>query len=199
MPTPRQDESRNDFMERCMADAESRRDFPDSDQRAAFCLSRFEQRGEKMANDYGLIRAVMDSIMKHVSKDEPADLQGQILKADDEQHIVFGWASVVTEKGEPVEDSQGDVIPPGEMERAANAFMQDVRTAKAMHAGEGVGEVIHSLPLTKSLADSLGIETPREGWIIAMKIHDDAVWQRVKSGELRAFSIGGTTQREAVD
>ena len=39
-------------------------------------------------------------------------VEGAILKTDDEQRMVYGWASVVTEKGEPVVDRQGDVIEP---------------------------------------------------------------------------------------
>ena len=285
MPTPRSDEARDDFIERCMSDGESKRDFPDTDQRLAFCASRYDsmnKRDFKVGDDvqwqsaggtargriqqivtegqvpgidgdvtvtgteddpaaqirildddgnptdtvvghklgtlsrlskmdrYGPLRAVVDSVMKHVwplgSSDSltfagergpelftprPADLTGTILKADEEQRIVYGWASVVTEKGEPVVDSQGDVIEAADMEKAATEFMQDARVAKAMHEGGQVGEVIHSLPLTKAIGDALGIQADREGWIIAMKIHDDAVWKRIKSGELGAFSIGG--------
>jgi len=169
---------------------------------------------KKMADDHGPLRAAMESVVKAMgygraadalaepSSEEPAgttdamDLAGRIVKADDEQRIVYGWASVATHDGEPVVDSDGDIVPADEIEKAATAFMQDARMAKAMHDGEGIGEVIHSLPVTKAIADALGIESSREGWVIAMKIHDDATWQRVKDGELSAFSIGGTAKRE---
>jgi hypothetical protein len=48
-----------------------------------------------------------------------ASIQGQILKADDEQRIVWGWASVITEDGVPVVDTQGDVIRPETLMKAA--------------------------------------------------------------------------------
>lgn len=114
-----------------------------------------------------------------------------VLKVDTDQRIVWGWASVSTVDGELVYDAHGDAIEPHEMESAANAFMLDVRAAKAMHTGDMIGEVIHSLPLTKALADALGITCKQEGWIIAMKIHDDNTWNSVKSGKFAAFSIGG--------
>lgn len=114
-----------------------------------------------------------------------------ILKTDDEQRIVWGWAYVSTEKGELLTDTQGDSIEPVEMVKMANDFMLSARTAKAMHQGEGIGEMIHSLPLTADLAKALGIETEREGWIVGMKVHDDAVWKRVRAGEFSGFSIGG--------
>jgi len=127
------------------------------------------------------------------------ELSGTILKADDDERIVWGWASVVTEKGIPVVDKQGDVISPEEISKAATEFMLDVRVAKAMHEGEQVGHVVHSFPLTNELAKALGIQSEREGWIIAQKITDDETWARVKSGELSAFSIGGNAITEAYE
>jgi len=105
----------------------------------------------------------------------------------------------VTENGEPVVDRQGDVITPDEISKAATEFMLSVRVAKAMHDGEQIGHVVHSFPVTNELAKALGIQSDREGWIIAQKITDDEVWKRVKSGELKAFSIGGNAVSEDID
>ena len=127
------------------------------------------------------------------------DIQGKILKADDEQRIVYGWASVVTEKGEPVVDRQGDVIEPETLVKAVNDFMEHVRVGKAMHTGEQVGVVVHSLPVTKEIGDALGIQSDREGWVVAYKVFDDTVWEMVKSGELAAFSIGGRAIKQEID
>ena len=130
---------------------------------------------------------------------EVMSLQGQILKSDDEQRIVYGWASVVAENGSPVVDRQGDSITPEVMTKAVNEFMEDVRVGKAMHEGDRIGTFIHSLPLTNEIAKALGIETQREGWVVALKVHDDETWERVKSGELKAFSIGGRAKREKIN
>jgi hypothetical protein len=118
-----------------------------------------------------------------------------ILKVDSERRIVWGWASVSTMKGELVTDLQGDQITPAEMEKMADRFMASARTAKAMHAGEQIGEVLHSFPVTNELAKAFGMSTDREGWIIGMKIKDDAVWAGFKDGTYKAFSIGGKSQR----
>ena len=123
----------------------------------------------------------------------------EVIKTDGERRIAWGWASVSTLKGEIVTDRQGDQITPPEMEKMADRFMLSARTAKAMHDGQGVGEVIHSLPLTKELAAALEISADREGWIIGMKIHDDATWQMFKDGTLRAFSIGGRAKRKEIE
>lgn len=119
----------------------------------------------------------------------------RIIKLDGERRIAWGWAYVSTVGGETVVDRQGDVIPPAEMERMADRFMASARMAKAMHDGEGIGEVLHSLPLTKELADALGIACDREGWIIGMRINDDRTWEAMKAGHYAAFSIGGRGKR----
>jgi len=124
------------------------------------------------------------------------NIEGKILKTDDEQRMVYGWASVVTEKGEPVVDRQGDVIEVDTLVKAVNDFMEHVRVGKAMHSGEQVGTVVHSLPITKEIGEALGIQSDREGWVVAYKVFDDAVWNMVKSGELAAFSIGGRATKE---
>lgn len=131
-----------------------------------------------------------------VSKSAGADITGEILKVDSEQRLIYGWASVTKVNDEYVVDRQGDVIPGPVLEQAVNKFMEHVRVGKTMHKGEETGKVIHSLPVTKEICDALGIHSDREGWIVAYKVYDDAVWDRVKSGELRAFSIGGRAQRE---
>jgi hypothetical protein len=125
-----------------------------------------------------------------------ADISGEILKVDNEQRLIYGWASVITKDGEPIVDRQGDVIDADTLTSAVNKFMEHVRVGKTMHSGEETGKVIHSLPITKEICDALGIQSDREGWIVAYKVYDDDVWGRVKSGELRAFSIGGRAQRE---
>ena len=46
MPKPRKGEKRDKFISRCMGDSEAKTDFPDHDQRLAFCSSTFENNME---------------------------------------------------------------------------------------------------------------------------------------------------------
>ena len=123
------------------------------------------------------------------------ELTGKILKRDDEQRLVYGYAYVSTVNGELAVDHSGETIDPDILAKAATEFMLNVRIAKAMHQGDAVGSVVHSLPLTSEIAKSLGIETDKEGWIVALKINSDEVWELVKSGKLASFSIGGRAKR----
>jgi hypothetical protein len=145
-----------------------------------------------------LIETVIEAAIGAILEARVEKRAAKILKMDDEARIVWGWASVVSIDGKPMVDRQGDIISGEVMTKAADNFMADVRTAKAMHEGGKIGEVIHSFPLTKALGEALGIHSALEGWVVAMKVHDDDVWNRVKSGELAAFSIGGMGKRNAV-
>lgn len=127
----------------------------------------------------------------HPLMDDATENNFRLTKFDEEQRLVYGWASVVTEKGVPVVDRAGDVITPQTLERAVSKFMEHVRVGKEMHSGGQVGKIIHSWPVTKEIAAAVGIECDREGWLVAFRVYDDAVWEKVKSGEYPAFSIGG--------
>lgn len=118
---------------------------------------------------------------------------------DDEQRMVWGWASVSSIKSALVLDTQNDIIEALDLVKMATDFMIDVRTSKRMHGGAPIGMVVHSLPLTAELAKSLGISSEQEGWAVGVKIYDDDTWQAVKSGELAAFSIGGRAVRVPLD
>ena len=147
------------------------------------------------------LRAIVQEVLKEAGTavvDMTKNIEGKILKTDDEQRMVYGWASVVTEDGEAVVDRQGDVIEAATLVKAVNEFMEHVRVGKAMHTGEQVGTVVHSLPITKEIGDALGIQSNREGWVVAYKVFDDTVWDMVKSGELAAFSIGGRAMKEEI-
>jgi hypothetical protein len=116
-------------------------------------------------------------------------------KADRSGRYVRGWASVVSVNGMPVEDYQGDVIEMDELRKAAHRFVTEARVAKAMHKGSQVGEVVESVLIDDAFANALGVTDPRRGWWIGMEVLDEGIRKRVRSGELRAFSIGGKGRR----
>lgn len=120
---------------------------------------------------------------------------GEILKVDRERRVAYGWFSVIEEDGEAVVDSQGDVINEGVLLDAVHEFAIDSRAGRLMHRGHQIADVVESIALTKDVQEALGIDLGRVGWFGAMKFRDDEAWRRVKSGELQAFSIGGSGVR----
>lgn len=127
--------------------------------------------------------------------DEQQVLKATVCKVDSKLGLVFGWGIICTEKNAAGEfedhyDLQGDHIPGDVMLEAASDFMLNSREAHDMHKGARHGAVVHSFPLTREIAKHMGIESDREGWMIAMK-PSPAVLQKFESGEYRGFSIGG--------
>ena len=112
------------------------------------------------------------------------------MKVDEGLGLVFGFAIVCKENGEPYFDVQQDHIPEDAMLKAAADFMQNSRVASEMHDGSDIGRVVFAFPLTEDIAKSLGINSPRTGLLIAMKPAAD-VLEKFISGEYTGFSIGG--------
>ena len=122
-----------------------------------------------------------------------------ITKLDEAQNLVFGWASVIENPdGSPVVDSQGDVLLPDELEKAAYKFVLEVRKAGEMHRTiEGVGQLVESVVMTKEKRAALGIQGGPTGWWVGFKVSPE-VFAKVKSGEYPAFSIGGKGTRKEI-
>ena len=148
----------------------------------------------KEVMEYAL-QAVVEAIMEFVVEKQS---QGtfKVLKIDEDQRIIFGWGSVTTHKGELVVDLQGDVIKTDTLHKAINEFMKGVRVGKLNHSGEQVGQIVHSFPMSKDICAALGIQSDKEGWITGYHVTDDALWEKVKSGEYAEFSIGGRAQKQ---
>jgi hypothetical protein len=44
LPTPNSDESKNEFIARCISDAKTQSEYPDAQQRIAVCIVQYEQK-----------------------------------------------------------------------------------------------------------------------------------------------------------
>lgn len=126
----------------------------------------------------------------------------QIMKSDDEKMLAFGWASVsVRVDGEQIQDWQGDMIEPGELENAAYEYVSLYRDGGEMHERGGVAVLIESAVFTKEKMQAMGIPagTLPVGWWIGFKVLDQAVWEKVKDGTYQMFSIEGEAERVKVE
>lgn len=124
-----------------------------------------------------------------------------VSKADEDRHLVFGWASVAAdERGHPLVDLQGDVITPEELEGAAYEFVRFYRDGGEMHERLGVATLVESMVFTPEKLAALGLPADAlpTGWWIGFLVLDDGVWAKVKSGEYAMFSIEGTATRAPI-
>lgn len=128
-------------------------------------------------------------------------LTGKIVKRDDEKFLVFGWFNVSKDKdGNLVVDSQGDSISIEELEQAAYNFVLNSRVGGEMHETFGVARLVESMVFTKDKLKMLGLpeDSLPEGWFGGFKVTDTEVWQKIKNGDYKSFSIGGRAIREAI-
>lgn len=125
-------------------------------------------------------------------------IKTRIVKMDEDEHLVFGWMSVLTEKGEPVVDGQGDVIPVDVYEKAAYRFVLESREGGEMHERGGVSRLVESMMFTKAKQEALGIDLGMEGHFAGWHVDDEEVWKAVKKGDYPAFSIEGVANRVEV-
>ena len=126
------------------------------------------------------------------------DVVFDIAKAKEDEGLVSGWANVaVNADGSLPLDWQDDIIRPEVLEKAAINFMMDYRGSGVMHQGDEQGVVVESIVLTKDKQAALGIPegTVPEGWFITVKVTNPEVFQAVKDGKYKMFSIQGNAKR----
>lgn len=127
----------------------------------------------------------------------------EITKVDDDQRLVFGWASIGIDKdGAVIEDRQGDILDDvEEIEKAAYDFVLHSRDGGEMHVRKGVSTLVESVVFTPEKTRAMGIPdgTVPTGWWVGYKVTDDEVWKAVKDGRYRMFSVHGRGMRKALD
>ena len=122
----------------------------------------------------------------------------KIEKTADDKMLAFGWASVaVRTDGEQIEDWQGDMIDPEDLENAAYEFVELYREGGEMHERGGAAVLVESVVFTPEKMAAMGIPegTVPTGWWIGFKVLDPDVWEKVKDGSYPMFSIEGTAER----
>lgn len=136
---------------------------------------------------------------KAASDDAAKKSHFTVAKTDDTQNLVFGWASVSKgADGQLLEDLQGDVIEPPELEKAAYDFVFHGGGANEMHEGRMKGRLVESLMLTDEKLSAMKLKrdgAPAAAWWVGVKLDPDA-YGKVKSGQYKMFSIKGYSKAE---
>lgn len=106
-----------------------------------------------------------------VKKSQIINISMDIQKFDDEERMVWGYAS--TEKL----DCQGEIVSADAMKSAWNDYMK-FGNIREMHTNSAVGVVKE-------------YDFKDDGVFIGVKVVDDTAWTKVKEGVYKGFSIGG--------
>lgn len=117
------------------------------------------------------------------------EYKADILKAEGEKQLIYG---IVLEP--EVIDAQGDMILAADIEQAAHGFLARSRTVGDMHRKKAMADVVESY--IAPVEFQLGGQTVKKGsWVIAVRVHDEELWNAVKAGEYTGFSVGGFGRR----
>jgi hypothetical protein len=109
--------------------------------------------------------------------------------------VVYGVVYSPCQKGGTCEtDSQGDWIKPETLRKAAWDFMEKSRIVGNQHKGTAKAVIVENQITPVDMVVD-GEKIVKGSWVVGVKINDDALWKKVESGELSAFSIGGTGVR----
>lgn len=126
------------------------------------------------------------------SPDDPPFIKiVEILKTDEEKHMVYGIVYSPEET-----DSQGDITDAQEIEKAAHSFLKYRRTNNVdeQHSGKkGPGFVGESW-ITKE-NDALFKDVAPEGsWAVGIKVEKEDTWTKVKDKEITGLSLAGIAE-----
>ncbi len=121
-----------------------------------------------------------------------------VTNVDDELGLVFGWGMITGLNGEDYYDTDNQHISSDMMLKATTGFMQSERVSNDSHTTSDIGQVIHSFPLSKEIAESMGVVSKINGWMVAVKPSAE-ILEKFKSGEYTGFSVEGKGEWEDVD
>lgn len=114
--------------------------------------------------------------------------------------LFWGWAQITHDASgaaafdtdQQAMDDEGMIIG------AWCEFLASGAPMLEQHSGKQVGAVRFAFPLVPSIAQALGIQTDRYGVIVGCEATDAGTRQRLESGQIRGYSVGGMAKWQDV-
>lgn len=92
-------------------------------------------------------------------------------------------------------DEQSDYMRAEDIEASAHDYLRKSRTVGRRHSGTVDADVVESYIAPQDLTFAEGPHGPqmvkKGSWVLGVKVHDPAEWDKVQNGEYQAFSVGG--------
>lgn len=96
-------------------------------------------------------------------------------------------------------DLQGDFTSADEVRKAMESFNRSPQRPNLFHRTMSSGfEVIESY-LAPTSFELGGIPVEKGTWLMTFQIHDDDIWDLIKSGDINGISIGAKAIKEDID
>ncbi len=125
----------------------------------------------------------------------------EVVKVDEEKRVALSVALKASggENGDRP-DKEGDMVSAEEVEKAAYDFMLNSRFMDLHHREKlsklRVAVVESSLAPVAFQAGETAVM--KGDWLVGLKFFDETLWEKVKKGEINAFSIKGKGRRRRV-
>jgi len=125
-----------------------------------------------------------------------------------EEHYILGIVLEPTlkEDGAIKPDTQKDVYTAEEIRKAAHGWMEKQGQVDLMHSWEplGSGKVsvleTYLAPCDMTIGEGTeAVKVAKGTWLLALRVNDEAIWKKIKAGEIGAYSIGGEATRKPLE
>ena len=160
---------------------------------------------EESLSKFYAVKGINKSIMKQGVKILCGSASSVIMKADDgeevEERFVLSMVLEPTDGQNGSEfkpDTQDDVYSESDVRKAAHAWMENYGAVDLMHSWRAIGKQdVRTLESYIAPVEfELGGDKVQKGsWMLGLRIANDDLWKAIKSGDLGAYSIGGTANR----
>ena len=117
----------------------------------------------------------------------------KVEKVDSTLNVVFGYACISTQNGIDYFDKQLDCIQVDDIAEAYIKANGQVET-RDMHKQEDKGKVVFAMPVYASGGDLIS-KSGKTGFYVGAQFDDD-IFNLYKTGERKAFSMGGKARRD---
>jgi len=123
---------------------------------------------------------------------QPEEQAKKFFKINEEKRIVYGVALVPWEV-----DLEGDILTEESVEEAVHSFSKSLQDIGVMHRVLGVGVMLQTYvaPVDFEMNE---VKVTKGSWVLVTEA-SQAVWDKIKSGELVGYSIGYEGEREPIE
>ncbi|WP_129596023.1 XkdF-like putative serine protease domain-containing protein [Anaerophilus nitritogenes] len=129
-------------------------------------------------------------IMKSDDQEPTLEKETPILKVQDDKKLVTG---IVYEPD--TVDSQNEFMKADAIEKAAHKFMEDYRNIDKNHTFNNENVSVVESFVTKG-DTKIGDTSIKKGtWVMTTKVNDDKLWEDVKKGNIKGYSMGGVGKK----
>jgi len=115
-----------------------------------------------------------------------------ITKSEPEKQIVYGVVIEPWTDATPGGDAHGDRMTAEEIQKTAHNYLENYRNVDEKHSFKKINaQPVESYLAPVDFDAEDGQKIKAGSWVLAIKVKEQGVWDKIKKGEYNAFSPGG--------